>query len=82
MWANSHKMDVPYRMIYESSKKVCPKHSKTIGEHGKCIFHGKNSRFLYKIHSKCEIHKEEPTINDEVLEGNGHPCKLNANLKN
>jgi hypothetical protein len=26
--------------------------------------------------------KEEPTMNDEVFEGNGRPCKLSANLKN
>jgi hypothetical protein len=26
--------------------------------------------------------KEEPTMNHEVLEGNGRPCKLSTNLKN
>jgi hypothetical protein len=25
---------------------------------------------------------EEPTMNDEVLEGNGHPYRLSANFKN
>jgi hypothetical protein len=26
--------------------------------------------------------KEEPTMNDEVFEGNGRLCRLSANLKN
>lgn len=26
--------------------------------------------------------KEKPTMHDQVLEGNGCPCKMSANLKN
>ncbi len=25
--------------------------------------------------------KEDPTMHDEILEGNGHPCRLNVDLK-
>jgi hypothetical protein len=82
-------VDVPNKALYEGFKMIHEKHGKTRRDYvvttcciektlGFCIEYIQEDK---STRGKIWDDKEDPTMHNKVLEGNGHPCKMNVAIK-
>ncbi len=78
----------PNEEVHESVQRTYKKNGKTRKEHGKWYTIEETLGFCTKyIQEVIPTRRtmwddnEDPTMHDEILEGNGHPRRLSADLK-
>ncbi len=78
----------PHGAVHESLKWVCKKCNSIEREHGNWVsieealgFCTEYIQDVKSIKGRVWDDKEEPTMHDEILEGNWHSCRLNVDLK-
>jgi len=82
-------VDVPNKTLYVGFKRIHEKHGKTRGDHmvTRCSIEeaiGFYIEYIQEVKStrrRVWDDKEDPTMHNKVLEGNGHPRKMNVAIK-